>query len=156
MTVAWEVADHRGRPVRLLNAAPKMPWWHIEVERGHVLYDRSTFLADMRMAVTFPRLCHSDPSYLDLDGSSRWIYYACVTDPTWTGSALRVVVERRPDDSYEVVVTAFLDLAVDSVVYGAEVEVEVGVLPDREYPFLCLQRRQGTGGQRGKRRRRQR
>src|SRR5690349_4403678 len=109
-----------------------MPWWHIEAERGHVLYDGAAFLEDMKMAISFPRLCHSDPDHQDGTSSSRWIYYACVAEAGWEGSALRVVVERRPADPFDVVVTAFIDLAVDLAVFSSA-EIEIGTRPDRDH-----------------------
>jgi len=128
-----------------------MPWWHIEIERCHVLYDRETFLADMKMAVSFPRLCHSVPAGGRESSRSRWLYYTCASDALWFDSAMRVVVERRPADTYEVIVTAFLDPAVDLTVFAEGVEIEVGVRPERDNPYLCRPRR--LGEQRRKRRR---
>jgi hypothetical protein len=136
VTVIFETRDYRGRPVRLFNGEPKMPWWHIEVERSHVLYDATAFIRDMKTALASPRLCHSAPHHSGRS-RSRWIYYTCVTDAGWEGSALRVIVERRPKARFDVVITAFIDLRVDLAVFSSA-EIEVGTRPDRDHPYLCL------------------
>lgn len=118
----WTVRDHRGRDIVLR----KIVWDKIAVLKEHVRGNAASFEKDMKTALTKPTLCHLLPA--TMESAPRWAYYACSSDANNQGMLVLVVVDRRPDMPFDVVVSARLEDAPHRAAYQTGA-LEVGESP---------------------------